>query len=182
MWGHGSTVRTENQVGLISEPPGGSDGKESVCNVGDPSSIPGLERSPEEGNGNPLQYTCLENPLDRGAWGATVRRVTKSQTWLSNSNFTFTWTNFKSCLSKPLQCVPIWQQCWVWLRAIIDVGRVRRRESFSIGDLRALTGSLLVRIQAFVAMAQAQSPVRELIFYMPCGMTKENKKEREKTH
>ena len=48
--------------------PGGSDGKASACIVGDPSSIPGLGRSPGEGNGNPLQYTCLENPMDRGAW------------------------------------------------------------------------------------------------------------------
>ena len=48
--------------------PGGSDGKASVYNVGDPSSIPGLGRSAGEGNGNPLQYYCLENPMDRGAW------------------------------------------------------------------------------------------------------------------
>ena len=48
--------------------PGGSDGKVAVYNVGDPGSIPGLGRSPGEGNGNPLQYYCLENPMDRGAW------------------------------------------------------------------------------------------------------------------
>ena len=60
--------------------PGGSDGKESAHNVGDLSLIPGLERSPGEGNGNPLQYSCLENPMDRGAWGSTVCRVLKSQT------------------------------------------------------------------------------------------------------
>ena len=48
--------------------PGGSDGKASVYNVGDPGSIPGLGRSAGEGNGNPLQYYCLENPMDRGAW------------------------------------------------------------------------------------------------------------------
>ena len=48
--------------------PGGSDGKASVCSAGDPGSIPGLERSPGEGNGNTLQYYCLENPMDRGAW------------------------------------------------------------------------------------------------------------------
>ena len=48
--------------------PGGSDGKASVYNVGDPGSIPGLGRSPGEGNGNPLQYYCLENPMDRGPW------------------------------------------------------------------------------------------------------------------
>ena len=48
--------------------PGGSDGKASACNAGDPGSIPGLRRSPGEGNGNPLQYSCLENPMDGGAW------------------------------------------------------------------------------------------------------------------
>ena len=52
--------------------PGGSDGKESARNAGDPCSIPGSGRSPEEGNGKPRQYSCLENPMDRGAWGATV--------------------------------------------------------------------------------------------------------------
>ena len=60
--------------------PGDSVGKESACNAGDPGSIPGLGRSPGEGNGNPLQYSCLENPMDRGAWWATVHGVTKSQT------------------------------------------------------------------------------------------------------
>ena len=59
---------------------GGSDGKVSICNAGDPGSIPGLGRSPGEGNGNPLQYSCLENPMDRGAWLAIVHRVAKSWT------------------------------------------------------------------------------------------------------
>ena len=55
---------------------------ESACNAGGLSSIPGLGRSPGEGNDNPLQYSCLENPMDRGAWKATVHAVTKSQTQL----------------------------------------------------------------------------------------------------
>ena len=59
--------------------PGGSDGKEYTCNAGDLGSIPGFGRSPGEGNGNPLHYSFLENPTDRGAWLATVHRVTKSQ-------------------------------------------------------------------------------------------------------
>ena len=54
--------------------PGGSEVKASACSAGDPGSIPG-EGSPGEGNGNPLQYSCLENPMDRGAWWATVHRV-----------------------------------------------------------------------------------------------------------
>ena len=64
--------------------PGGSEGKESACNVGDLSLIPGLERSPGGENGNPLHISCPENPMDRGAWQATVHGVTKSQTRLSN--------------------------------------------------------------------------------------------------
>ena len=52
--------------------PGGSDGKESACNVGDPGSIPGLGRLPGEGNGYPLQYSGLENSMDRGNWQAIV--------------------------------------------------------------------------------------------------------------
>ena len=61
---------------------GGSDGKESVCNAGDLGLIPGLGRSPGEGNSYPLQYSCLKNPIDREAWQATVRRMAKSRTWL----------------------------------------------------------------------------------------------------
>jgi len=57
-----------------------ADGKRSACNAGDPGLIPGLGRSPGEGNGNPLQYPCLENPMDRGAWRATVLGLAKSQT------------------------------------------------------------------------------------------------------
>ena len=53
--------------------PGGSEGKESACNAGDPGSISGLGRSPGEGNGNQLQYSCLETSMDRGAWWDTVR-------------------------------------------------------------------------------------------------------------
>ena len=58
---------------------GGADGKEPPCSAGDPGSIPGLGRSPGEGNGNPLQYSCLENPMDGGAWQVTVRGVANRQ-------------------------------------------------------------------------------------------------------
>ena len=57
--------------------PHSSVSKVFACNDGDPGSIPGLGRSPGEGNGNPLQYSCLENPKDRGAWQATVHGVTR---------------------------------------------------------------------------------------------------------
>ena len=66
--------------GLGRSFPGGLDGKESTCNGGDLGSIPGLGRSPGEGNGHPLQYSCLENPMDRGAWQATVHGVANSGT------------------------------------------------------------------------------------------------------
>ena len=69
--------------------PGGSGGKASAYNAGDPGLIPGSGRSPGEGNGTPLQYSCLENPMDRGVWWATVHRATESRTWLSNFTFTF---------------------------------------------------------------------------------------------
>ena len=69
--------------------PGGSDGKASAYSAGDLGSIPGLGRSPGEGNGNSLQNSCLENPMDRGAWQATVHGVAKSQTRLSDFTFTF---------------------------------------------------------------------------------------------
>ena len=57
---------------------GGSDGKESACNAGDLGSIPGLRRPPRKGNGNPLQYSSLENPMDGGTWQFTIHRVTES--------------------------------------------------------------------------------------------------------
>ena len=60
--------------------PGGSAGKESTCNAGDLGSVPGSGRSPGGGHGKPLQYSCLENPMDRGAWRAAVRGVSKSDT------------------------------------------------------------------------------------------------------
>ena len=66
--------------------PGGSDGRESTCNAGDLSSISGSRGSPGEGNGNPCQYSCLENSMDRGTWWATVSGVAKSQTGLRDEH------------------------------------------------------------------------------------------------
>ena len=60
--------------------PGGSVVKKSTCQAGDAGSIPGLGRSPGEGNGNPLQYSCLGNPMDRGVWWATVHGAAQIQT------------------------------------------------------------------------------------------------------
>ena len=67
--------------------PGGSEVKESACNAGDLGSIPGPGSSLGEGNGNPLQYSCLENPMDRGAWWATVHGVAKSRARLSDLTY-----------------------------------------------------------------------------------------------
>ena len=66
----------------------GSDGKTSACNAGDPGSTPGSGKSSGEGNGNPLQYSCLENSMDGEAWWATIHGVAKSRTRLSNFTFT----------------------------------------------------------------------------------------------
>ena len=70
--------------------PGGSVVKNPPAHAGDPGSIPGSGRSPGEGNGNPLQHFCLENPMDRGAWWAAAHGVAKSRTRLSYLPFTFT--------------------------------------------------------------------------------------------
>ena len=75
--------------------PGGSDSKASAYNTGDLGSIPGSGRSPGEGNGKPLQYSCMENPMDRGAWRATGHGVTKSQTRLND--FTHSLLHFLHC-------------------------------------------------------------------------------------
>ena len=91
--GHGGYHRWSNfypfQVvnWIINSGLGGSDGKESACNTGDPGSIPGLGRSPGEINGYSLQYSCLGNPTDRGACQATVHGVAKSWTWLNDLQF-----------------------------------------------------------------------------------------------
>ena len=62
---------------LLTDFPHSSVGKKSACNAGNPGSISGLGRSPGEGNGNPLQYSCLENSMDRGAWQATVHGISR---------------------------------------------------------------------------------------------------------
>ena len=86
---------------------GGSEGKAAACNVGDLGSIPGSGRSPGEGNGNPLQYSCLENPMDRGAWRAAVRGVAKTQTRLSDFTFTFMYVCMYVCMFLPIIYLPI---------------------------------------------------------------------------
>ena len=74
-----SRTKREGQ-GLREGFPGGSDGKASACNAGDPGLIHGLGRSSGEGNGNPIQYSFLQNPMHRGAWQAVVHEITESDT------------------------------------------------------------------------------------------------------
>ena len=106
---------------------GGSDGKVSVCNAGDPGSIPELGRSPGEGNGNPLQCSCLENPMDGGAWWATVHGVTKSLTRLSDFPFHFHWI-MNAWISTLLQVVGGGVGCH-WISWVGFVGWTRELNS-----------------------------------------------------
>ena len=85
---HSLRVKWTVKLKTIRGFPNGTSGKEPTCNAGDVrdvGSIPGSERFPKAGHGNPLQYSCLENPMDRGAWHVTVRGVTKSQTRLTDA-------------------------------------------------------------------------------------------------
>ena len=95
--------------------PSDIEGKESACNVGDPGSIPGLGRSPGEGNGNPLQYSCLESLMDSRAWRVTVHGVAKSRTWLSDFTF-FSFTFFLIAqwlgVCPQLQGTQVWSLVW----------------------------------------------------------------------
>ena len=83
LWGHcdGGWVQPQgqsiSQTYIMRGFPGGSDGKESACNAGKPDSIPGSKRSPGGGHSNPLQFSCLENPMDRGVWQVTMHGITR---------------------------------------------------------------------------------------------------------
>ena len=82
---------TSRSFQVVLDFPGGSEVKASASNAGDLGLIPGSGRSPGERNGNPLQYSCLENPMDWGAWWAAVHEVTKSRTWLSDFTYLLTY-------------------------------------------------------------------------------------------
>ena len=118
--------------------PGGLDGKESAYSVGDLGLIPGPGRSPGEGNGNTLQYSCLENLMDRGAWQSTVYEIAKSQTWLSDFTFFVSmvfpvvmygcecWT-IKKAECRRIDAFELW--CW---RRLLRVPWTARRSNQSI--------------------------------------------------
>ena len=105
--------------------PCGSDGKESACNIGDSGSIPGLERSPGEGNGNTLQYSCLENSMDRGSWQATVHGVTESDTteWLtlshSNAHLPFLYLSWRVLLT-PMKVMSLSLILHKWVVSVVS--------------------------------------------------------------
>ena len=96
--------------------PGNSNGKESACNAGYLGLIPVSERSPGGGHGNPLQYSCLESPIDRGAWWVAVHGLTQSWTWLSKWHFHFHFLQ----ISTQLEVGKWWQMLggftiWIWI-------------------------------------------------------------------
>ena len=112
---------------VLSSFPGGSVGKESACTAGDPSSIPELGKSPGEGNGNPLQYSCLGNPMDRGAWQAIVHWVARvgydlaakpppplSDKWMGVSIFCSGICSAHSCHFCSCSIVPSQEKQWYW--------------------------------------------------------------------
>ena len=98
----GSIEKGVAQLSAYMGFPSGSDSRELACSAGDLGLIPGSGRSPGEGNGYPLQYSCLENSMDRGVWQATVHGVTKS------------WTQLK-CLSIHTQCIYIFEGVFVFI-------------------------------------------------------------------
>ena len=98
----------------------------SAYNVGDPGSIPGLGRSSGEGNGNPLQYSCLENPMDGGAWWAAVHGVAKSRTQLSDFTFTFHFNALEKAMAiHSCSCLENPRDGGAWWAAVYGVAQSR---------------------------------------------------------
>ena len=95
----------------------GSDSKESTCNMGNPGSIPGLGRSLGEGNVNPFQYSCLENPMDRGSWRATMGLQRVGHDWKTNTFLSFLWpwwqTEIKTFIIGTIICT-LYLTCTFW--------------------------------------------------------------------
>ena len=99
--------------------PCGSTGKESACNAGDLCSIPGLARSPGERKGSPLQYSCLGNPVDRGAWWAVIHGITKkpntSQRISNNIGINKSQSSYKALQSDSCSQKWVYPECLMWL-------------------------------------------------------------------
>ena len=116
---------------LIFGFPGGSDGKVSAHNAGNPGSIPGLGRSLGEGNGNPLQYSCLENSMDGGAWWATVHGVTKSWTQLSDFIMNV--------------CLTFWKLACYW-----DMNSSNKKDIFQSGNGNCINSQHMLHMYMYV--------------------------------
>ena len=112
--------------------PGGSDGKESACSIGDSGSIPGLGRSPGEGNGSPPQDSCLENSMDRGAWRATIHGAAKSPTWLDGWVSLSAATCLVLCAQNSLLLRTGTSRCSTWPRGPETSLSETNLESFSL--------------------------------------------------
>ena len=112
-WPHAGVIR--NDVNTHRGFPTGSASKELTCNAGDPSSILGWGRSPGEGRSYPLEYSCLENPMDKVAWQVTVHRVAKSRTQLSNLSTHINGHQCSLCASvAPLPTAQPWTVLFPW--------------------------------------------------------------------
>ena len=126
---------------------GGSDSKESACNAGDPDSILEFGRSPGEGNGSPLQCSCLENPMDRGAWRAIVHGVAKSWTWLSNMCVTSTHMLQVHCFHNTFSFLP-WTLQWTVDNCLFNLNFISNLYTSHI----SLSNIRTVRIELKVAL------------------------------
>ena len=157
---------------IYKNTPGGSEVKVSACNVGDLSSIPGLGRSPGEGNGKTLQYSSPENPMDRGAWWATVHGVAKSWTWLSwtlSLSITVALQNNQSSLRlyRDHLC---WAQCFAHVAFKDPLTTIIL---LSLKCLRDFPDGLWLRLLPMHRVC-AQSLVREQIPHIPHSQKKQN--------
>ena len=150
--------------------PGGSEVKVSACSAGDLGSIPGSGRSPGEGNGNPLQYSCLENPMDGGAWWATVHGITKSRTWLSDFTFTFTF-HFLQCLQHllvflfPTACSFSDSPCWLLPFWTLNVGVLQAQPLASLDSLEVVQSNYIALIAIFMHVIPKFMSVQATSFY-----------------
>ena len=139
---------------------GGSDSKESTCNAGDPGLIPGLGRSPPEGNGNPLQYSCLDNSMDREAWQAIVHRVTKSWTRLI-------WSDLKAKKKASKYGILI-SRIKMWLQYSMSINMKTKSQILPVPELRFKRhfshGSLL---REHCMMAMWECPMIFFLWHLP---------------
>ena len=142
-------------------------GKESACNAGDPGSVSGLGRSSGEGNGNPVQYSCQKNSMDRGAWWVTVHRVTKSRTWLRQfSTHTHTPptiilhnTKSKRHFDGKVQIIQPWAWYWYLLRDAIATKLRKYPSLIKVSDY--------IQCMSIFTMEQSHGLLMSSYFHVP---------------